>query len=233
MTNAAPITSGHSSISRNLLGQRLGRKGRDTRERILAATARLLADPSDSQISLSAVAREASLGMTALYAYFTDLTELLLAALEPIVASAEESYIAQLRAHWRDDELGAQCGAFVHAYHAYWERHTRILHLRNSLADSNDQRMRQCRIQMAQPLTQLLVAQMNGDPAVHRSLESNMATVLLTSIERLATVATDTFFTNLPIQHREVHVNNLLNAQARLLELGVRDCRDARRRTGR
>ena len=53
-----------AALSHNLLGQRLGRKGRDTRERILAATARLLLGPADNVISLSAVAREASLGMT-------------------------------------------------------------------------------------------------------------------------------------------------------------------------
>ena len=78
MAKAAPVEQ--DSLSHNLLGQRLGRKGRDTRERILAATQRLLDGPIDAPISLSAVAREASLGMTTLYLYFSDLTELLLAA---------------------------------------------------------------------------------------------------------------------------------------------------------
>jgi AcrR family transcriptional regulator len=72
-----------NSLSHNLVGQRLGKKGRDTRERILAATDRLLAGPPDTAISLSAVAREASLAMTTLYIYFNDLTELLLAVLDP------------------------------------------------------------------------------------------------------------------------------------------------------
>ena len=47
-------------VSHNLNGQRLGRKGRDTRARILAATNELLANSVDVPISLSAVAREAS-----------------------------------------------------------------------------------------------------------------------------------------------------------------------------
>src|ERR1700761_2044010 len=90
-------------LSHNLLGQRLGKKGRDTRERILAATERLLAGPPDAPITLSAVAREASLGMTSLYLYFNDLTELLLAQLSTVVAQTEEAYAGHLRGHWPDE----------------------------------------------------------------------------------------------------------------------------------
>ncbi|HTZ69484.1 MAG TPA: TetR/AcrR family transcriptional regulator [Acetobacteraceae bacterium] len=229
MVNAAAAAD-QSSLSHNLLGQRLGRKGRDTRERILAATARLLAEPADTAISLSAVAREASLGMTTLYLYFSDLTELLLAALEPIIASAEESYIAHLRARWPDENLGAQCVAFVQAYHAFWQRHARILHLRNSLADANDPRMRKHRIDMSQPLILMLVSQMDGDITKRRTPISNMATVLITGIERLVTVATDAHFAVMPIEDPAIHVGNLLRAEGRLLELAVRDCRDSQRR---
>lgn len=63
------------ALSHNQLGQRIGRKGRDTRGRIIAAAERLLADRAGPPITLSAVAREASLGMTSLYSYFKDLSE--------------------------------------------------------------------------------------------------------------------------------------------------------------
>lgn len=215
-------------LSHNLDGQKLGSKGRDTRERVLAATHRLLAEP-DAVISLTAVAREASLGMTTLYLYFSDLTELLLAVLEPIMASAETSYVAHLREHWPDAALHEHCLEFVESYHAFWERHTRILHLRNSFADANDTRMRQFRIQVSQPLMHLLVRQMGGDPAIPRSPAAAMSTVLLTSIERLITVTTDVNFSSLLIDDPVAHIHSLLKAEARLLELGVRDCRAAAR----
>ncbi len=224
MAHAAP-KSDKPLLSHNLDGQRLGSKGRGTRERILAATQRLLAEPIDSALSLSAVAREASLGMSTLYLYFSDLIELLLAILEPIMASADASYVAHLREHWPDAQLNAQCFKFVESYHAFWERHTRILHLRNSLADANDVRMREYRIRVSQPLMQLLVKQMGGDPSVARSAAAGMATVLLTSIERLVTVTTDVNFRSLSIEVPVAHVHNLLKAQARLLELGIRDHR--------
>lgn len=225
MAARARAKAADEELSHNLVGQKLGKKGRDTRERILAATGRLLAGPGDVPISLSAVAREASLGMTTLYLYFTDLTELLVAVLDPIMASAEESYTAELRTRWSDETLAEDCLHFVKDYHAFWVRHTRVLHLRNSYADANDARMREHRIRSSQPLIQLLLFQMDGDASMSRSPISAMATVLLTGIERMITVATDVNFLSLEIADRDVHIGNLLAAEARLLELGLRDSR--------
>ena len=164
--------------------------------------------------------------MTTLYLYFSDLTELLLAVLDPIMASAESSYVAHLRERWPDANLEDHCLVFVKSYHAFWERHTRILHLRNSFADANDARMRQYRIQVSQPLMQLLVQQMDGAPAAPRSSAASMATVLLTGIERLVTVTTDVHFSGLSIEDPVAHIHSLLKAEARILALGVRDCRE-------
>ena len=211
--------------SHNLVGQRIGRKGRETRERILAATAHLLTSQTETVFSLSAVAREASLAMTTLYIYFGDLSELLMAALERVMMSAEDTYLARLRDHWADGDLAAHCLAFVREYHVFWQRHTRMLHLRNRLADANDMRMRHYRIQTTQPVMQLLVRQMGGDPADRSSRISNMAAVLMTSIERMITVSTDAYFMQLQIEDPIVHVNNLLRAEAKLLEIAIRHCR--------
>lgn len=227
---AAHSTTDKESLSHNLLGQRLGRKGRDTRERILAATEKLLAGPPETAISLSAVAREASLGMTTLYLYFSDLPELLLAVLDPIMASAENSYVGHLRMHWPDDSLTENCLKFVEAFHAFWVRHARILHLRNNYADNNDERMRAYRISSSQPMITLLIKQMESDLPPGRSPVSAMATVLMTGIERTITVATDAYFQRLMTTDPTIHVHNLLVAEARILELGLRDGRATSRR---
>jgi AcrR family transcriptional regulator len=217
------------SLSHNLVGQRLGRKGRDTRERILAATDRLLAGPPDTAISLSAVAREASLGMTTLYIYFNDLTELLLAVLDPVIAQAEDAYVAHLRTPWPDESLGQHCFSFVEAYRDFWVRHSRILHLRNSLADGMDERMRQHRIDASWPLIELLVVQMEGDPTEISTTVSAMATVLLTSIERVITMTTDAWVLRSQIRYPSIRTRHLVEAEARLLELGIVEGRRASR----
>jgi AcrR family transcriptional regulator len=222
---ARTAASSGEPLSHNLLGQRLGKKGRDTRERILAATEKLLAGPADAPITLSAVAREASLGMTSLYLYFTDLTELLLAILEPAIASAEDSYIGQLRHHWPDDALYEHCQKFVNSYYHFWVQHSRVLHLRNSFADSGDERMRQHRIDVSQPLIRLLVLQMNHDETAVGSRTFAMATVLMTGLERMITMATDAAVVRMRVDHPFSPPQYLLDAETTLLSLGIAECR--------
>jgi AcrR family transcriptional regulator len=219
---AAPVAK---PVSHNLSGQRLGRKGRDTRARILAAANELLDQSGDIPISLSAVAREASLGMTSLYLYFTDLTELLLAVLEPVMAGAEDAYLRHLRERWPDEALNAHCLEFVTAIHGFWHKNSPVLHLRNSMADQRDKRMAANRVGAAQPVMRLLVMQMDHDPQIAGSPAVGMATVLYTGIERVVTVATDRVLATVLPGEFTPNVRNFLRSEARLLELGIRDFR--------
>lgn len=211
-------------VSHNLNGQRLGRKGRGTRERILTACSELLAD-GDEPVSMSAVARRASLGMTSLYNYFSDLTELLLAVLEPVMATSEEGFLAVLREHWPDEELGARCYRFMAAYHGFWSQHSRLLHLRNAMADNSDERMLIHRVRSTQPLIALFVAQMNGTSEDALSPVRGMATVLMTGIERTVTVSTDPVLTGLFRGEQRRQDEHYLLPEARLMELAIRDTR--------
>lgn len=214
-----------ADISHNLNGQRLGRKGRGTRERILAACAELLADADETPISMSAVARRASLGMTSLYNYFSDLTELLLAVLEPVMATTQDSFLAVLREPWPDAELGQRCYDFMRAYHGFWSQHSRLLHLRNAMADNRDERMMIHRVRSTQPLIGLFVVQMNGDVNDVESAARGMATVLMTGIERTVTVATDVALASLFGRTERRDPDHYLRPEARLMELAIRDTR--------
>lgn len=217
--------SGQAKLSHNLNGQRLGPKGRGTRERILAATNELLAEPGDdNMISLSAVARKASLRMASLYNYFNDLTELLLAVLEPVMATAEESYVSLLRERWADDQLEERTMAFVTAYHAFWIKYSRILHLRNQMSDRQNERMMMHRVSAAGPVMRLLVEQMDGDLDDPAAPAHSMASALMTGMERVVTVATDMALQNM-LHSRSLARAHILQAQARLMELGIRDYR--------
>lgn len=213
------------AVTRNLNGQKMGRKGRITRERILAATVELLESDEEEPITLSAVARGASLGMTSLYNYFTDLTELLLAVLEPVMASAEEAYQAKLREYWPDDELAERCEDFVTSYHRFWAQHSRLLHLRNSMADQRDERMIMHRISSTRPVIALIMEQMDSTASDGQSPASAMATMVMTGIERAVTVATDQFLPKLIGQPYYGNEARFLKPGARLMELAIRDMR--------
>lgn len=221
-----PLPSAPAAVSHNLNGQRLGKKGRLTRERILAATTELLAE-SDEPISLSAVARRAALGMTSLYNYFADLTELLIAVLEPVMMTAKEGYAGILQERWADEDLGRKCQWFVEGYHDFWSQHSRLLHLRNNMANSGDKRMLMHRVLSTQPLIGWLTSQMNGDPDDVGSEAYAMATVLITGVERTVTVVTDIQFTTLfgDTEGSRNQPEHYLKPEARLLELAIRDMR--------
>lgn len=213
-------------ISHNLNGQRLGRKGRDTRDRIVAVTAELLSEPlEDGLITLSEVARRADIRMGTLYLYFADLTELVFAVLEPVMATAEAEYVHLLREFWADEVLGERSLAFVTAYHGFWRKHSRVLHLRNNMADRGDDRLMQHRIRSALPVMRLIASQMGTQPTTYGNRMSSMATALMTGLERVATVLTDDktpFVVNEPGNPLDL----VLKAEARLFELGIRDQRE-------
>lgn len=214
--------------SYNLAGQRLGRKGQETRERIITAAVRLFDDPDGPAPTLTSVAREAEVRLTNLYLYFPDFGSLLLAALRRMMSAAEASFIDRLKRRWPDETLGDSCLGFLREHYRFWQRHSRILHLRNALSDT-DPRILEYRQETAKPLIELLLLQMDGDRTDADLARSNMATVVLTGFERMATVITNQHFHAMANEHsgnaREKLIDGLIHAEARLLELAIRDCR--------
>lgn len=224
-----PAKTEREAVSHNLNGQKLGRKGRVTRERILAAAMELINESDDGQVSLSAVARKASLGMTSLYVYFSDLTELLMALLEPVMreAAVEGGYYSLVGEYWPDERLEERCEAFVKAYYEFWARHSRLLHLRNNMADRYDERMAMARVRSAQPLIAEFRKQLAVPGKPVSTTSSDMASVLMTGIERAVTVATDPVMPALIERQFGPRNTNVLVPLARLLVLAVRDFRAA------
>lgn len=212
-------------VSHNLNGQRLGRKGRDTRDRIVAAAAELVATSDYSAISLSAIARNAGMGMTSLYAYFSDLSELLLAVLEPVMAEADQSYLRLITSRWSDATLEGDCAAFISAFYQFWLRHSAILHLRNTMADRKDARMTEQRIEAARAVIGQIAKQMGHDPNARGTEALGMATVLYMGFERAVNIATDRHFGDAMGEHFAPDVEHYLQAEAQLLAFGIRTYR--------
>jgi AcrR family transcriptional regulator len=215
-------------VSHNLNGQRLGRKGRDTRDRILAVAKEIVEDFDEAQITISEVARRANLRMASLYVYFADLTELGLALLEPVMAEAETSYLELLRTSWPDSELAPRCNQFVQGFYAFWQRNSGILHLRNTMADRKDQRMTDHRINAARPVIAMLVEQMGHDAAERGSPAVGMATVLYMGFERAVNIATDRHFGDAMGERFAPDIEHYMEAEARLFELAIADYRAKR-----
>jgi AcrR family transcriptional regulator len=217
--------------SYNLLGQRLGRKGQETRERILIAALRLIEASDEGVITLSAIAREVSVRMPNLYRYFPDLGELLMACLKRVMDSADEAYMDRLRIRWPEASLEDAVLDFLRAHHKFWQTHTRILHLRNNFADAGDERFVEYRYVNSRPLIKLLMQQMDGDPDDAHAPCADIATVVLTSFERLSTVVTNSPFRVIAeisgVVDKQAYVDRLILAEATMIALVIRHQRIA------
>jgi AcrR family transcriptional regulator len=211
-----------AAVSHNQVGQKLGRKGQETRERILAAVLRLLADPDGPPVTLSGVAKEARVRPPNVYLYFPDMGDLLLAALDRVMGTAEAAYLARLRRRWSDEELDRCCVEFLDAYYAFWERHARLLHMRNAMADAGDLRVLRYRNDVTRPLIDLLADQIGSSDNYGDGV---IACVLLTGLERVATVVTNPQFSimtgTIAEADQRAHVRSLIRAEAEVLSVMI------------
>lgn len=218
-------------VSHNLFGQRLGRKGQETRERILTAALRLIESSQGLPPTLSAVAREASVGMTTLYLYFPDLGDLMLAVLTRVANCEDAAFEDQLRTRWPDETLRACCLSFLRAYYEFWARHAQVLCMRNHYADAGDHRFLEYRTRATRPLIRALIRQMDSDTEDRNSSCGGMATILMISFERLAIIINSpSFFSAIKddgIFDGAGFTERLILSEAEIMALVIRQQRDA------
>ena len=219
----------------NLVGQRLGRKGQGTRDRIIGAMSQLLAAAEEAPITLSAVAREASVGMSTLYLYFPDLGALVLAVLSRTIRENEPGSIEYLHEFWPDGSLSECALSFTRSHFAFWEEHARLLKMRNGFADMHDERFVRYSQKMSNPVRAMLVRQMCAQPGACDPVFEDCAMVLLTGLERVATIVINPDFAMLAgvesLEERARYVERLALAEARMIEAVVRDMRGRARQS--
>jgi hypothetical protein len=93
------------------------------------------------------------------------------------------------------------------------------------MADRQNERMMLHRVHAAQPVMRLLVDQMDGGSEEAGSPVFSMGTALMTGLERVVTVTTDMALQNILHSPPPLARTHLLRAEARLMELGIRDYR--------
>ena len=212
-----------TKIDTNLQGQKLGRKGRITRERILAVARELIEEPGSGDFSISAVARRADLRVSSIYNYFPDLTDLFVTVMEPVIRESQVGYLSIIESYWPDDELEQKCDEFVGAFHSFWERNVRYLHLRNTLAQQHNPRVLSQRINAARSVVGLLKVQMGAPDVNDGEITQDMASVLYAGMERVVTIVTDEKLeAPYPPDIERSFGKRTLKQQARLLVLAIR-----------
>jgi AcrR family transcriptional regulator len=168
-------------------GWALGRKARETRQRLLSVTGELLKTTSPFNLSVAAIAKAAQTAAGTFYVYFEDVQDLLYALC--VEAGEETAQMVASHPEWFTDpqKLGEDCQSFIDGFTEAWDKHSHALLYGSLEADRGVTRFLDLRTQNAAPVINLLAAAIRAakpDRSAGEALADGV--VLYAAIERLA-----------------------------------------------
>lgn len=216
MDGSGSIPPSEVQVSRRP-AEMLGRKGIETRQRLMNAARDLLLTHSPVSLTVAAIARSAKTSSATFYVYFDDVVDVVLALASEASEDLDEVLDALVRWH---GGLSPREGAtaFITAFRAYYRRHLQIFGLRNMEADRGNERFLEIRGNAGQKILSRL-AELIASGHLARSgtqLEDQQAlaraAVIYSAIERLA--ASEDLYAPRP---RAVSSEEIVNAQIVML----------------
>jgi AcrR family transcriptional regulator len=177
----------------NKHGQSMGRKGLETRQRILDAARKMLKSSSPVQLTVVSIAKEAESSSATFYLYFEDVRGLLLVLSEE--AEADMHVVHEvLDEPWDPGFLDLEhASRVVQAYVSVWDKHREVLRIRNLEADRGDTEFENIRlrttVRIVGRFAEHIFAAYPEDTALTYTDAMAEASVLVAAMERLA--ATD------------------------------------------
>jgi AcrR family transcriptional regulator len=185
-TSAAGKSKRPRKRQQNLYGQSMGRKGTQTRERLIRATTELLEKRPLRDVSVSDIATLAGTSSSSFYIYFTDVSEAALAAADGIEQITPEIQTI-LEQPWTKSDAQERAAALVDAYVNFSSQHHAVLRIRNLAADEGDKRFEEVRHRAVARIHELLEASIS---AAGNSLDPSAgASAVLALMERIAAIA--------------------------------------------
>lgn len=141
----------NQTITTNKQGQELGRKGHNSRLKLMEATERLLRTNSPVSLTAVSIAKEAKMSSAAFYLYFEDVRNVLLALSEAAAAEMSEAHQILLQP-WDPEEPDFEHALkLVVAFYKVYDRHRAVLRYCTLEADRGDPRFEQVRLGMMIP----------------------------------------------------------------------------------
>jgi len=185
-TPAAGKTRRPRKRPQNLYGQSMGRKGTQTRERLIRATIELLEKRPLRDVVVSDIATLAGTSSSSFYIYFADVSSAALAAAQGVEQITPEIE-ALLADSWTRADAQEKAVALVDAYVNFSSQHHAILRIRNLSADEGDKRFEEVRHRAVSRIHELLEARIT---AARNGLEPSAgASAVLALMERIAAIA--------------------------------------------
>lgn len=175
-------------------GRVLGSRAETTRNRLLAATAKLLNEQGVLELKIVDITREVGSSPATFYQYFVDVDAALLALAEE--ATQDEIPLVSHFGHdWGADDGLERAAAFFDAYTKFWDDHNAVLRVRNLKAEEGDAAFRESRSRanlLVIGAMSKMVEQAHADGRLPESINPFVtATAMIAVIERLLTYRTE------------------------------------------
>lgn len=190
-TSETPPGAAKPGQSYNQIGQKIGSKGRRTRQLLIDTTVTLLDTHGLRDLSVVDVARAANTSPATFYVYFRGVPEVVLAALEDTTHTTPqiEALIAQ---DWMASGAVDRARELVLSFTDEWNRHRTIFTVRNLACEEGDARFLKARTDAAQPMMRALADQVRKAQTaglVPSGLSAQAcAGAIIIQLERLASV---------------------------------------------
>jgi AcrR family transcriptional regulator len=183
-------------VKTNKHGQSLGRKGHETRLRLMNATLQLLKTSSPVELTAVSIAKKAKSSSATFYLYFSDVRGILLALNEAAEADMAVVHDA-LDQPWDPSALNMEhAEGVVKAFVSVWDKHREILRYRNLEADRGDPSFESIRlrtsVRIVSRFAEHIFAAHARDAGFTRNDAMAEASVLVAAMERLAATDLDT-----------------------------------------
>lgn len=165
-------------------GRPLGPRALRTRQRLLDATSRLLAERSVLDISVVEIARLAETSPATFYHYFRDVEGAALLLAEQ-AAQEMPALLELIDSSWRGTEGLETARSVVGAFMEHWDAHHAVLLVRNLSADKGDRRFQAVRREALAPILDHLALRISESQEAGRVSEHThpyAAAAALTSI---------------------------------------------------
>lgn len=198
---------------RSKAGAPLGRKGIETRARLLEKTRELLEHVSPFNLTVAAITKAARTAAATFYVYFNDVQDVFYAL--SLDANREFEEMAGGHREWFAEPCNFVSDAqqFVDEFNAIWDRHRHALQYCNLESDRGNARFQDLRTANALPLIDRLAqAGKRANPAEKARDAYADAIVLLCSVERLAATRHQ-----YPADRPHLPPDELSRAQARVI----------------
>ncbi len=173
---------------RNLNGQRIGRKGQQTMQRLIDAATDLLKTKGLRDLSVAELARSAGTSSATFYVYFAGVPELVLEALRT-APQHDDELLELASSDWQQDPA-QMADRFVRRYIELWQVHRTLYMVRNLAADEGDFRFVDSRRRSARPVLAALsenVARSKARKLIQTDVSDfAVAASIVTMLERIS-----------------------------------------------